>query len=77
MVSRRPNLAAARPPPPCSDDGHSALYVSTTNSLNFSKSGWWGKIFSEMKVLIPILIDLLVGCGVWVKKAGTARSQHC
>ena len=45
--------------------------------LNFSESGWWGRIFSEMKVLIPILIDLLVGCGVWVKKAGTARSQHC
>ena len=37
--------------------------VSTTNSLNFSESGWWGRIFSEMKVLIPILIGLVVGCG--------------
>ena len=34
------------------------------NSLNFSESGWWGRIRSEMKVLIPILIGLLVvGCG--------------
>jgi len=38
--------------------------VSTTNSLNFSESGWWGRIFSAMKVLIPIVIGLLVvGCG--------------
>ena len=37
--------------------------VSTTNSLNFSESGWWGRILSAMKVLIPILIGLLVvGC---------------
>ena len=32
--------------------------------LNFSESGWWGRILSEMKVLISILISLLVvGCG--------------
>ena len=38
------------------------------DSLNFSEPGWWGRIFSEMKVLVPILIGLLiVGCG---KKAG-------
>ena len=30
------------------------------NSLNFSESGWWGRILSAMKVLIPILIGLLV-----------------
>ena len=34
------------------------------NYLNFSESGWWGRILSAMKVLIPILIGLLVaGCG--------------
>ena len=27
--------------------------------LNFSESGWWGRIFSAMKVLIPILIGHL------------------
>ena len=38
--------------------------VSTVNSLNFSESGWWGRILSAMKVLIPIVIGLLVvGCG--------------
>jgi hypothetical protein len=30
------------------------------NSLNFSESGWWGRILSEMKILIPIVIGLLV-----------------
>ncbi len=36
---------------------------STTNSLNFPESGWWGRILSAMKTLIPILIGLLVvGC---------------
>jgi internalin A len=30
----------------------------------FPESGWWGRILSAMKVLIPILIGLLVvGCG--------------
>ena len=44
--------------------------VSTTNPLNFSESGWWGRILSEMKALITIFIGLLVvGCG---KKAGTS-----
>ena len=34
------------------------------NPLNFSESGWWGRILSAMKVLIPIVIGLLVvGCG--------------
>jgi Leucine-rich repeat (LRR) protein len=33
-------------------------------SLNFSESGWWGRIFLAMKVLISIVIGLLVvGCG--------------
>ena len=37
---------------------------STTNSMNFSESGWSGRILSAMKVLIPIVIGLLVvGCG--------------
>ena len=37
--------------------------------LNFSESRWWGRIFSAMKVLIPILIGLLVsGCGNMPKK---------
>ena len=32
--------------------------------LNFSESGWWGRILSTMKALIPIVIGLLVvGCG--------------
>ena len=32
--------------------------------LNFSESGWWCRILSEMKALITILIGLLVvGCG--------------
>ena len=35
------------------------------NPLNFSESGWWGRIPRAMKVLIPILIGLLVvGCGM-------------
>ena len=34
------------------------------DTLNFPESGWWGRILSEMKTLIPILIGLLVvGCG--------------
>ena len=38
--------------------------VSTVNSLNFSESGWWGRILSAMKVLITVVIGLLVvGCG--------------
>ncbi|MDE0597336.1 MAG: hypothetical protein OSB65_19000, partial [Roseibacillus sp.] len=34
---------------------------STTNSLNFPESGWWGRILSAMKGLISIVIGLLVG----------------
>jgi hypothetical protein len=30
------------------------------NPLNFSESGWWGRILSRMKILIPIVIGLLV-----------------
>ena len=42
------------------------------NPLNFSESGWWGRILSEMKVLIPILIGLLVvGCGKETSKPET------
>ena len=34
------------------------------DSLDFSESGWWDRILSEMRTLIPILIGLLVvGCG--------------
>ncbi|MDP7010827.1 MAG: hypothetical protein QF685_05565, partial [Verrucomicrobiota bacterium] len=40
------------------------LKYCSEDPLNFSESGWWGRIFSAMKVLIPILIGLLVvGCG--------------
>ena len=40
------------------------LWDSGENHLNFSESRWWGSILSEMKILIPILIGLLVvGCG--------------
>jgi len=42
--------------------------------LNFSESGWWGRICSEMKTLIPILFCLLVlGCGKQ-KQADTNES---
>ena len=34
--------------------------VFTTNSLNFSELGWWGRILPVRKVLIPIVIGLLV-----------------
>ena len=38
--------------------------IEMRNPLNFSESGWWGRILSAMKVLIPILIGMLVvGCG--------------
>jgi len=39
--------------------------------LNFSESGWWGRIFSEMKVLIPILIGLLPLQGMAESKKST------
>jgi hypothetical protein len=38
--------------------------LNSLGLLNFSESGWRGRILSAMKVLIPILIGLLVvGCG--------------
>ena len=30
--------------------------------LNFSESGWWGRILTAMKALILILVGLLVLC---------------
>jgi len=40
------------------------MRVDDEDLLNFSKSGWCGRILSAMKVLIPILIGwLVVGCG--------------
>ena len=51
--------------------------VSTTNSLNFPESGWWGRILSAMKVLIPIIIGLLVvGCGQSDTERLEAEKQH-
>ena len=48
--------------------------MGVIDPLNFSESGWWGKIFSEMRTLIPILIGLLVmGCG---KKNNQQQSQQ-
>jgi hypothetical protein len=38
---------------------------ASENPLNFSESGWCGRILSAMKILIPIVIGLLVvGCGM-------------
>jgi len=40
------------------------VWDRSENPLNFSESGWRGRIPSAMKTLIPILIGLLlVGCG--------------
>jgi hypothetical protein len=36
--------------------------VSTTNSLNFSESGWWGRILSGNESIDPNF-DRFVGCG--------------
>ena len=41
-----------------------------------SESGWWGRILSEMKLLIPILIGLLVvGCGKKTRKPNNYESK--
>ena len=55
-------------PPPTSLNGHGGrhrlaenlgeLKYCSEDPLNFSESGWWGRIFSEMRTLIPILIGL-------------------
>ena len=50
--------------------------VGVIDPLNFSESGWWGRILSEMKVLIPILIGLLVvGCGKKTSKPEATTSK--
>ena len=38
--------------------------VSTTNSLNFSESGWWSRILEGDASTDPNF-DRFVGCGVW------------
>jgi hypothetical protein len=46
-------------------------------SLNFSESGWWGRILSAMKVLIPIVIGLMVvGCGKDVKELTSVFDEN-